>query len=390
MLAVDEAGTERARTVVLNGAPELREAVKQGHATIRAAADIARLPQAQQREILTEIAAAPDGRKALQDVARTIRIEGPGAVNGARAIMSSRQEPDDSLDYFPTPPWATRALFEHVFRHLKMTVGSAWDPACGEGHMAEAMREYVAGEVHSSDIFDYGYGEVLDYLAEPYKAPDAARSVQFVITNPPFGNKTESFFRRAIDEATGGVALFVRLQWLETRGRYERIFRDTPPTLIAFFSERVPLCKGRWNPDGDTATAYIWLVWIKGRAPQAPFWIPPDCRSTCARPGDEDQFTARPVIRAMRPLRVADDGSPTNPTTGVILPDSEAVPAPDRIAAPAVADAPTAMSAEAAGAPPSSPPPSSPPPHPIADEDRLEIPAFLRRDQNNELPGGDA
>ncbi len=30
-------------------------------------------------------------------------------INGARAIMGSRQEPDDSLDYFPTPPWATRA-----------------------------------------------------------------------------------------------------------------------------------------------------------------------------------------------------------------------------------------------------------------------------------------
>jgi hypothetical protein len=38
--------------------------------------------------------------------------------------------------------------------------------------------------------------------------------------------------------------MFVRLQWLETIGRYERIFRDTRRPSIAFFAERVPLCKG--------------------------------------------------------------------------------------------------------------------------------------------------
>jgi hypothetical protein len=37
---------------------------------------------------------------------------------GAGAVMAQRREPPDALDYFPTPPWATRALFEHVLPAL--------------------------------------------------------------------------------------------------------------------------------------------------------------------------------------------------------------------------------------------------------------------------------
>ena len=32
--------------------------------------------------------------------------------NKTHAVMSQRHEDKDSKDYFPTPPWATRALFK--------------------------------------------------------------------------------------------------------------------------------------------------------------------------------------------------------------------------------------------------------------------------------------
>ena len=34
--------------------------------------------------------------------------------NTSHAVMAQRVEPKDSADDFPTPPWATRALVEHV------------------------------------------------------------------------------------------------------------------------------------------------------------------------------------------------------------------------------------------------------------------------------------
>jgi methylase of polypeptide subunit release factors len=218
-------------------------------------------------------------------------------VGGSRAIMASRLEADDSLDYFPTPPWATRALLELVLEPLSIEFRDAvaWEPACGEGHIAEVLTEYFR-DVVASDVHDYGYGDhVVDFLVCEQLA--RKHDADWIITNPPFADKSEAFVLRALELARTGVAMFVRLQWLETEGRYERIFSKSPPTLIAFFAERVNLCKGRWDPDGSTATAYIWLVWMKGKKPRAPFWIPPGCRETFAREGDVERFTQHPVAK---------------------------------------------------------------------------------------------
>jgi hypothetical protein len=118
----------------------------------------------------------------------------------------------------------------------------------------------------------------------------------------PF-RRAEDFARRALERARVGVALFTRLQWLETVGRYNRLFKDHPPTLIAIYAERVPSHMGRWEPKGSTATGYCWLIWIKGGAPQAPFWIPPGQRKLCARPDDVARFTAHPVVKRDHYLR---------------------------------------------------------------------------------------
>ena len=243
-------------------------------------------------------------------------IEAPLPLpRGNRALMAGRQEPDDSRDFFPTPPFATRALTEHVLPQVghhkdDLRNQSFWEPACGAGHMAEVLHESF-GSGRASDIHDYGYGDTIDFLADGLGSQDGdCGAADWIITNPPFNDKTEAFVLRALDLATVGVAMFVRLQWLETIGRYERLFLDRPPTLIAIFPERVNLCKGRWEPDGATATAYIWLVWRKGVAPQAPFWIPPGCRKQLTKVDDERRFTAHPVIKAQLKLNqppVTDD-----------------------------------------------------------------------------------
>ena len=237
-----------------------------------------------------------------------------GPINGARAVMGSRQEPDDSLDYFPTPPWATRALIECVFPRAGLeSRGIAIEPACGEGHMAEVLAE-TFDHVDATDIHDYGYGAVADFLTAKIP-PDYA---DWIITNPPFGDLAEAFVLRALDLTSFGVAMFLRLQWLETVGRYERIFAKHPPLIIAQFAERVPLHKGRWEPEGTTATAYLWIVWLKDAAPRATefMWIPPGQREALTRPDDVARFTARPVIKR----------ASFNPETGEIIEEGRATP----------------------------------------------------------------
>ena len=63
-------------------------------------------------------------------------------TRGFTAVMAQRREPPDALDFFPTPLWGSRALFRHVLPFLGIdAIGSAWEPACGEGHMAAVIRE---------------------------------------------------------------------------------------------------------------------------------------------------------------------------------------------------------------------------------------------------------
>jgi hypothetical protein len=274
---VSERSIASAAVVRDSGVEELKAAVKQGEIAVSAAEQIARMPQAQQPEALAKV-----------------------LPRGARAIMGSRQEPDDSLDFFPTPPWATRALIERVFPTIGVKtqhplihpLRTAWEPACGEGHMADVLAEY-ADVLIATDIFDYGYGQIFDFLQH-----EGAYSADWIITNPPFKDDAEAFVLRAIDQARVGVAMFLRLQWLETIGRYERIFQPHPPAIIAQFAERVPLHKGRYEPDGGTATAYLWIVWLKEHRGRTEFfWIPPGCKKDLTHPDDAERFTAHPVIR---------------------------------------------------------------------------------------------
>ena len=86
-------------------------------------------------------------------------------------------------------------------------------------------------------------------------------------------------------EADRGVAMIVRTAFLESVGRYENLFKLNPPTIVAQFTERVPMVKGRLTAKGSTATAYCWLVWIKGEKPRPFQWIPP-CRKKLERDGD--------------------------------------------------------------------------------------------------------
>ncbi len=223
--------------------------------------------------------------------------------NTSHAVMAQRAEAKDSLDDFPTPPWATRALIEHV---LPSKVGlkgqSCLEPACGVGHMSKVLAEYF-GEVRSADIHDYRYGKVQDFLKQPMEVD----LVDWVITNPPF-RAAEEFAMRALNLARHGVAILARTVFIESVGRYERLFRDHPPSKFAQFTERVPMVKGRLDRKASTATGYGWLVWEKALKERPELvWIPP-CRKSLERDADYN-LPPSPAATATDPPLVPRQGN---------------------------------------------------------------------------------
>lgn len=227
-----------------------------------------------------------------------------GGQNRSAAVMAQRIEPHDSLDYFPTPPWATRALCEFLANVVRepLEIQRAWEPACGELHMARPLREYFA-HVHASDVFRYTPDHAIcDFLAH---GPSQGE-FDWIITNPPFA-LGEQFILHAIRRARRGVAVLVRTSFTESE-RYESLFHpDVAPAFVITFSERVVMLKGRlvqsgkadpFNPDehgtprkASTATSYAWLIWQSGQHDTRHRWIKPGTRRLLEREGDYPDYS---------------------------------------------------------------------------------------------------
>lgn len=176
------------------------------------------------------------------------------------------------LELFPTPPWATRTLFEFVLPAIHglrsmgaARIGSCWEPAAGLGHMSETIGEYCDVTI-ASDVADYpldGGGrmsdrglQIIDFLGDP--SPIRA---DWIVTNPPF-KRTENFVRRGLERASKGVALLQKQSFLAGGQRYRELYAETPPDLVAAFAERVPMCLGGYDPRASSDMDYAWFVWL--------------------------------------------------------------------------------------------------------------------------------
>lgn len=246
----------------------------------------------------------------LDPMAGSPKTRGHTAVMAKRAAVvdDPDEEGGDPNDYFPTPCWAARAMAALIVA-LDAQARSVRDPACGAGHMVHGFRDYFE-RVEAFDLIDRGCGQVMDFLGA-----EAGRvgPVDIIATNPPFKH-AEAFLRLAWTRAERGVVLLLRLPWIEGTGRHRLHMTDCPLTVMAPFSERVPMVKGRWDPDASSATAYGVFVYMKpaagperymvealGRRWPSTMPIPPGQKARLIRPSDYALFApdhARPDLFA--------------------------------------------------------------------------------------------
>lgn len=136
------------------------------------------------------------------------------------------------------------------------------EPSVGGGHIAEVL-ERNGHKIQAFDIVDRGYykTEVHDFLnvsKEDIKfSPD-------IITNPPYALAKE-FVEHALDISMDStkVAMFLKIQFLESKKRYE-LFKKYPPRKIYVFVNRVNCGKNGVFGKESSAVCYAWFVWVKG------------------------------------------------------------------------------------------------------------------------------
>lgn len=166
------------------------------------------------------------------------------------------EESNDSLEFYLTPIPEVM----NILTRVKLLGDTILDPCAGTGNFKKAMAQISALKnktIYESDIHGRGYCKELDFLnAESY----ADKSVDVVIMNPPF-KTVEAFTNRALKVAKKQVILFARFQFLETSGRYEKIFKTNPPHHAYLYVDRVGCYRTDQEGERSSAMCYGWFVW---------------------------------------------------------------------------------------------------------------------------------
>lgn len=209
-----------------------------------------------------------------------------------RDHISRRSNYEQTLDFIPTPPYATRVLFEYVAPSMKAQAPemTMWDPACGAGHMCTVFEEYGAKSI-ASDVHFYGFSDtrIQDFVApsllDCYKDADA------IVTNPPYA-KLNKFMIEGLDRSKRHFALLTRIQALEGQNRHKDVFSKAPPTTVAVFSDRIPFKSGEVVRKVSKMFTHCWLYWdmevVRSGAGYEPkiTWVPVEAQQNLEK--DED------------------------------------------------------------------------------------------------------
>ena len=165
-------------------------------------------------------------------------------------------------DFYATDPQSVRDLFDNA----DIKGDSFYEPCVGQGNIADVIKEYFPyATVYVSDIVDRGYEKTIikDFVnSEPEVKAD------WIITNPPYKHAKE-FIDNSLKIANKGVAMFLKIQFLEGQARKEW-FKKNPPKYVYVFSKRqAPWRDGEsLNPKtgkkwGSTM-CFAWFIWGKG------------------------------------------------------------------------------------------------------------------------------
>lgn len=160
-----------------------------------------------------------------------------GRINGGNPAYKRNES-----DFYPTPPEVTQALLNFLKIDKTKVI---WEPACGEGHMVNVMKDY-GYDVIATDI-----KTGTDYLSSISVMCD------WIITNPPF-RLSEDFIKKSI-EMHKPFALLLKSQYFHAARRLS-LFNQFKPQFI------LPLT---WRPDflfktrgkGSPCMDMIWVVW---------------------------------------------------------------------------------------------------------------------------------
>ena len=165
----------------------------------------------------------------------------------ANAYNSAKKS--DGTDAFWTVDWATEILLRNTELSEEVL-----EPACGEGWISEVLKKH-GYKVTSSDINDWGYGKVQDFLSLERWDGD-------LVTNPPY-KLAMQFIEHALNITSGRVCMLLRSDFWCSITRYDFMHNHMPSKVI-YIARHLPI----WQRDikkfkHSGIIAHNWAIWEK-------------------------------------------------------------------------------------------------------------------------------
>ena len=169
-------------------------------------------------------------------------------------------------DFYVTDPQSVKDLLD-VYDIEGETF---YEPCVGQGNIANILKDYFQNaEVYGTDLIDRGYGDgEFDFINEKWEDRQdllIPKKVDWVITNPPYKYAKE-FIDNSLKMTNKGVAMFLKIQFLEGQSRKEW-FKHTPLKYIYVFSKRqTPLYNGedinfKTGKKWSSTMCFAWFIW---------------------------------------------------------------------------------------------------------------------------------
>ena len=170
-------------------------------------------------------------------------------------------------DFYSTSPKATNLMVDWLRRNIPESKDwSVWECCCGNGKMAEVLKErgYIVNA--ATDLINRGYGTEKDFLL----TESMENNTNAIITNPPYSLALE-IAQHAINLLDNGqYYIFLgRIQFLEGKSRKE-FFKENPPKYVLVHSERVACYKNdeitytSTGRETSSSICYAWYIFQKG------------------------------------------------------------------------------------------------------------------------------
>lgn len=183
-------------------------------------------------------------------------------LSGGQLAGGNSTSKREENDFYATNP-ETLKLFLYEFWKDNSFEGDILEPACGQGHISETLKEMLPNfNIISTDLIDRGYGQGgVNFLTHDYK-----RTFNTVITNPPFSLAKE-FIEKGLEIADKYVIMLCKIQLLEGLKRKD-MFLNTPLKYVYVHTTRQATWKEGKPTDSKgkkwaTTMCLAWFVWDK-------------------------------------------------------------------------------------------------------------------------------